>query len=327
MPIVIPVASGKGGVGKSFLAANIAIALAKAGHRVVAADLDLGAPNLHAFLGIRKRQAGIGDFLKARSVELPDLIAPTGIEHLGFISGDAKTPFMADITYQQKRRLISRLNHLPADYVVLDLSTGTAFHTLDFYRLSPFGLLVTVPDNPSLVNLINFLKLVLVRSIEKAFSGRPAIRRLLANEYVRPHHQQFSTISDLKTKISSLDPSAGEKTATLLAQIRPRVVFNRCRTPLEFHLSQKLDDTIAEKLSIAVDYFGFVFEDTDVNRSVDTGQAYLSMAQKGETAAAVRRIARRIETSWETPVPDSAEQIRKYLKALPTKKSNPFTEK
>ncbi len=313
IPTIIPVASGKGGVGKSFLAANIAITLSEAGHRVVAVDLDLGAPNLHTFLGIRNRHAGIGDFLKARSAELTDLIVPTGIERLGFISGDAKTPFMADITYQQKRRLISRLNHLPADYLVLDLSTGTAFHTLDFFRLSPFGLLVTTPDDPSIMNLINFLKLVLVRSIEKAFSGRPAIRKLLANEYVRPHHQQFSTISDLKTKISSLDPAAGEKTATLLAQIRPRVVFNLCRSPEEFDLSQKLDDTIAEKLSIAVDYFGFVFEDPGANRSVDTRQAYLSMARQSETAEAVRRTARRIETSWETPVPDSARQIRQDL--------------
>ena len=48
---VIPIASGKGGVGKSLLAANLSIALAQAGKEVVLADLDLGASNLHLSLG------------------------------------------------------------------------------------------------------------------------------------------------------------------------------------------------------------------------------------------------------------------------------------
>ena len=313
MPTIIPVASGKGGVGKSFLTANIAIALAEMGHRVVAADLDLGGANLHTFLGLGDRQPGLGDFLKAKSAELRDLITATGIENLGYISGDDKTPFMANITYQEKRRLISRLIQLPADYVLLDLSTGASFHTLDFFRLSPYGLLVAIPEPPSIMNLMTFFSFTLLRSIEKAFSSRPAIRKLLANEYVRPRHQQFSSISDLKTKISSLDPSAGEKTATLLAQIRPRVVFNRGKSPEDFALSQQIDDIAAEKLSIAVDYFGFVFEDPEVNRSVESRQAFLPRAPEIGAAAAIRRIAKRIEAAWDTPLPDSARQIRQNL--------------
>ena len=48
---IIPVASGKGGVGKSLLSANLAIALGQAGKKVVLADLDLGASNLHLVIG------------------------------------------------------------------------------------------------------------------------------------------------------------------------------------------------------------------------------------------------------------------------------------
>ena len=47
---IIPIASGKGGVGKSFLAANLAIALAKLGKQVIVADLDFGGSNLHTCL-------------------------------------------------------------------------------------------------------------------------------------------------------------------------------------------------------------------------------------------------------------------------------------
>jgi Mrp family chromosome partitioning ATPase len=63
---IIPIASGKGGVGKSFVSSNLAIALAQKGHRVIAVDLDFGGANLHSFLGLANRYPGIGDFLQAR---------------------------------------------------------------------------------------------------------------------------------------------------------------------------------------------------------------------------------------------------------------------
>jgi Mrp family chromosome partitioning ATPase len=79
-PVIIPIASGKGGVGKSFLAANLAMALAQSGHRTIAADLDLGGSNLHSFLGLPNRHPGICDFIrklaerivKYWSVRVPD---------------------------------------------------------------------------------------------------------------------------------------------------------------------------------------------------------------------------------------------------------------
>ena len=57
---IIPVASGKGGVGKSLLSANLAIALGQSGKKVVLADLDLGASNLHLVLGQQAPKQGLG---------------------------------------------------------------------------------------------------------------------------------------------------------------------------------------------------------------------------------------------------------------------------
>ena len=56
---IIPIASGKGGVGKSLLSANLGIALGKAGKKVVLVDLDLGASNLHLVIGSHSPKAGI----------------------------------------------------------------------------------------------------------------------------------------------------------------------------------------------------------------------------------------------------------------------------
>lgn len=54
MPQIFPIAGGKGGVGKSFISANLGTLMAKYGYRVALIDLDLGASNLHTFLGVKK---------------------------------------------------------------------------------------------------------------------------------------------------------------------------------------------------------------------------------------------------------------------------------
>ena len=65
---IIPIASGKGGVGKSLLSANLAISLGKAGKKVLLVDLDLGASNLHLVIGQQAPKKGIGTFLTGCAV-------------------------------------------------------------------------------------------------------------------------------------------------------------------------------------------------------------------------------------------------------------------
>jgi flagellar biosynthesis protein FlhG len=66
------------------------------GHRVIAVDLDFGGSNLHSFLGLSNRHPGVGDFLKARSAELDELLVSSDNPNLFFLPGDGKTPFMAN---------------------------------------------------------------------------------------------------------------------------------------------------------------------------------------------------------------------------------------
>ena len=60
---IIPIASGKGGVGKSLLSANLAVTLGQLGKKVILADLDLGASNLHLAIGQTAPKIGVGTFL------------------------------------------------------------------------------------------------------------------------------------------------------------------------------------------------------------------------------------------------------------------------
>ena len=98
---IIPIASGKGGVGNSLLAANLAIALGQAGKRVVLVDLDIGASNLHLVLGYQAPRAGIGTFLTG-GAEFDELIIDTDYDNVRFIPGDAAIPGLTSIKNFQK---------------------------------------------------------------------------------------------------------------------------------------------------------------------------------------------------------------------------------
>lgn len=131
---IIPIASGKGGVGKSLVAANLAIALAQSGKKTVLADLDLGGSNLHLLLGLRGIPFGIGTFFTTPEADFERLLIDTDIENLRFIPGDSEIPGMANLKPAQKKALIRALLALEdTDVLVLDLGAGTSANTVDFF--------------------------------------------------------------------------------------------------------------------------------------------------------------------------------------------------
>ncbi|HTH13820.1 MAG TPA: P-loop NTPase, partial [Spirochaetia bacterium] len=156
---IIPIASGKGGVGKSLVAANLAIALAQAGRRVVLADLDLGGSNLHLILGLRGIPYGIGTYFNSPEMDFDDIIIDTDVENLRFIPGDSEIPGMANLKLAQKRSLIKNLLSLPdTDVLIIDLGAGTSTNTVDFFLMASQGVIITTPTLTATLNAYFFLK-------------------------------------------------------------------------------------------------------------------------------------------------------------------------
>jgi len=114
--VIIPIASGKGGVGKSIISANLAISLANLGHSVVAVDLDLGGSNLYSYLGMDNKYHGIGDYLNSKRGKLSDYIVQTDFENLQFLAGERRITFMANMPHAQKIKLIGEIKNIEADY-------------------------------------------------------------------------------------------------------------------------------------------------------------------------------------------------------------------
>ena len=306
---IVPIASGKGGVGKSFVASNLSIALAQMGHQVIAVDLDLGGANLHSFLRLSNRFPGVGDFLQARVAELDELLVSAEIPNLQFLSGDGKTPFMANMAYAQKIRLISRLKKLPADYILLDLGAGSSYNTLDFFRLAPHGIMVTTPEPTAVMGMLVFLKNFLLRAIERKMVRHYGVRHMLRDMYKQPMASQNLAIKEVHQKIVEEDPEAGEIAGQIYQYFRPRIVINMGEHPDDARMALKISRTMSDILSIEADFFGFIYKDRTVVSSIRKRLPFLPNYRDSLAAENLLRIAQRIEKFWDKPITDSANLL------------------
>ncbi|MCG6551209.1 MAG: AAA family ATPase [Candidatus Magnetominusculus sp. LBB02] len=179
---VIAIVGPKGGVGKSTISANLAIAIAASGKKTIAVDLDLGGANLHVILGVRSYEYSLDDFVLKHIKNLESALIETEVPNLKLICGGSKIPDIANMPFQQKLKLIGHISKLDCDVVILDLSAGSAFNVVDFLFIAQIGLLVTTPEVTSLMKAYGFIK--------------TAIFRLLSFHFKTKHAEKFMELLD-----------------------------------------------------------------------------------------------------------------------------------
>jgi MinD-like ATPase involved in chromosome partitioning or flagellar assembly len=148
---ILPVSSGKGGVGKTTVALNLALSLAKT-HQTVLIDLDTGTSSLRNFLNVPVGK-DLFHFLKKETrleecrQALPPAMDPDrAFANFSFIA--SPRGFVHDIvnfTPAIKQKLIQGINALQADYVIIDLKAGLDTNVLDFLPLSNSGIILFTP--------------------------------------------------------------------------------------------------------------------------------------------------------------------------------------
>jgi len=154
---VLAVVSGKGGVGKTSLAVNLAIGLAAAGRRILLLDADIGLANVDLLLGQRPR-GHLGHVLAGR-MTLADVVqeGPAGI---AWIPGASQMPALARIGQKRRDAVLGGLSDLEAqhDLVVLDAPAGIGPGVLALARQADELVLVTTPEPTSLLDAYALLK-------------------------------------------------------------------------------------------------------------------------------------------------------------------------
>jgi len=291
---ILPVASGKGGVGKSLFSANLAISLAEAGKKVVLADLDLGGSNLHLILGQRNLKSGLGIFLNDLSLNLDDLMVDSGFSGLQFIPGDSEIPGIANLTLNQKRRLITKLKALNADYLILDLGAGSGISTLDFFLMSSRGLIVTNPSPTALVNAYLFLKNSVFRLITSSIKKGSKAEAIMKNLQKDSSSLQKIYVRSLLDKISKADPQTYEKLNDALSHFKPRLILNMLQDPKDSDKIQKLRRSCQQYLDIDPEHLGIMYRDDLQDTALHSGLPIIRYKPKSILSQAIYRISDKI---------------------------------
>jgi flagellar biosynthesis protein FlhG len=323
--IIIPIAGGKGGVGKTFVAANLAVALAKRGHSTIAVDLDLGNSNLHSFLGLANRYPGVGEFLRGMVKCTPQqLVVKTSVPNLGFIPGDGRMPFMANISYIQKQALLRLLKALEAEYVLVDLSAGTAFNTLDLFRASDSGIIVTTPEHPALMSTLVFVKALVLRAIDQSLRRDKSLQQMLTEMHRQSVKDPVFTVERFRSALANSHPEATQRVEDICQRTRLRFVYNMVEGVQDTEMFSRIDHTLGDAFSIECDHIGLIPFDPAVRQHLKQPGIFLNQAAKSATATTIDRIARRIISYWHTPIEGSAELLADY--ALTVFSEKPLNE-
>jgi flagellar biosynthesis protein FlhG len=298
---IIPVASGKGGVGKTFLVSNLSIALAENGKDAVAVDLDLGGSNLHTFLGIKNTSFGVGNFLCRKRMSFQELVVPTAYDKLRFVPGDALVSGLSTIQFAQKKRIVDGILSIDAEYIIIDLGSGANSTILDFFLISNSGFIVTSPQTTSILNAYSFLKSLLFRFFLRAFSEQNEIIRYLKSVMKEKSPGSSAPMSEILRKITRIDRKAGEKAENYLKILQPKIVVNMAETPDDLLIVNKLRDLIHESLSLDVECMGVVYSDSAVDRALAENKPLAEFERGSIAYRDIERISHKIIQSDKFP--------------------------
>lgn len=175
---VIAVTSGKGGVGKTFVSANLAAALAKRGHKVLVLDADLGLANLDVVLNLFPKNTLHDVFTGKAKLDDAIIQAPGGFSVLlagsGMVEYSRLTPEVRDEFVQIVSSLVPHY-----DVVLLDTGAGISDVVLFAVSLASEVLMVATPEPTSLTDAYATIKVLVKQQQRKSI-------RVLVNQAAHP---------------------------------------------------------------------------------------------------------------------------------------------
>ncbi len=280
MSVSISIGSGKGGTGKTMLLCNLALLLAKKGRKVCLVDLDIGGADAHLLFGLFEPKHSLTDFLNRSVDTLQETIHTFYAFHgLQIIPGTGNTLQTANMSYQEKQRLLRAISQLDVDVVLIDVGAGTSYHSLDFFMFSDIQICVTMPEPTSIMDLYSFLQLATIRKVLGSFLSNSQIGSILKK-------QTFSSISEVFDLAENTQTGAKQKAQEALRYFHPLLVVNRDIPNTNLNKA-KLKKLVAKYLGIDIPSLGEIPEDPAIR---DALKAYMPVTELSPNAPSSKGI-------------------------------------
>ena len=261
-PQVVAVGGGKGGVGKSLLAANLGIFLATLGKRVTVIDTALGTPNLHLFCGVPRPSRTLAEAVTG-SASLSELAVSTPVAGMRLVAGAADPAWIADVGVSVVQELLQQARTLPCDWVVLDLGPGMNAGVLELFLGADVGIVTAVADPTSVELMHRFMRAVFLHRLRQLGLGELADRADLA---ASPRARDGGIVGPLDLYLGAVE-SGDEYVEHLRAAIRsfaPQLVINAARSKHDMELGRAIASAARRRLAVPLGYLGHLEYDEAV---------------------------------------------------------------
>jgi flagellar biosynthesis protein FlhG len=284
---IVTVGGGKGGVGKSIVALNLAATLAQQGKRVVIADMDLGAANQHLLLGLSDPGPGLQALLDKSVEEAKDCLTETAVPNLRLLAGTSAVLGAANITHAEKVRLLQKLRALEADIVIIDVGAGVGYNMLDFFGLGSRKLLVTTPQVTAIHDAYSFLKGAVLRVLHH--NADKAIEAALLEP--AEASSRGEKVVEILARLRDVRPELADKVFAELGRFGACLVGNQVMNRAHAGVFRAVAQTIRGYLGLEVPVLGYLRSSTAIHESVNRRRP-LALDPDSEDAAAFRELAR-----------------------------------
>jgi flagellar biosynthesis protein FlhG len=282
MARIVSIASGKGGVGKSVVAANLALLLAKSGRQVVLADFDIGGADSHILFGLLHPALTLTDFLSRRVEGLAEVAQALSLHPaLRIIPGTGDTLATANMAYSTKTRLIRHVRDIEADIIVADIGAGTGYHALDFFLMADHHIVVATPDPTSVLDLYRFIKLAAIRRVLASFLAQDAMADALSE-------RDFSSVEEVLDVVGKTDETGRGIAEQALQTFQPALILNRVAGRSRVNVLQ-LRKLLKEYVGGDVTLLGEIPDDPAMERAV---RSYLPVVEHEPACPAALALSR-----------------------------------
>jgi flagellar biosynthesis protein FlhG len=283
---LIAFAAGRGGTGRSLIAANVAIYLAQTGKKVVAIDADPGGGPLHQLLGASRPARGYGELLRGRAQDFSELVCDTPIAGVRLVGGE-NSIFGSMKAKQSAKTVLAAIRMLEADYVVLDLGPPESTLDIDLWLAAELPVLVTLPDPASIEASYRFIKSAFVRKLRTT----RGLDRLIAN----PSGPPPAAVDLYRTARDNGGPA--ERLRDEIRAYRPRFIVNLTRALSDLKLGLWMQAAAQRRLGHSFDYLGHVESDETVWLAARRRRPLLAEYPEAKVAKNIERITRRLLSS------------------------------
>jgi flagellar biosynthesis protein FlhG len=165
-PVAVAITSGKGGVGKTNIVANLAVALANMGKRVLILDADFGLANIDVLFGLAPRH-NLGDVVFGeKSLEEIVIEGPSGVKIIPATSGIEQMTALTPAQQTKLVRSMSQLGHR-TDYLLIDTAAGISSNVIHLLLASGLVIVVTAPEPTAMVDAYLMVKILTHRESQK----------------------------------------------------------------------------------------------------------------------------------------------------------------